>query len=100
MVIEKLEINDDRSCIDAMIESQPDLCVLIGPNGSGKTNVLNACLLLRALASESDMVYRASGDDPMVLASRQALGTTRVLYRDEGRGHGTIGASVSAGNVP
>jgi hypothetical protein len=30
----------------------------------------------------------------MVLASRQALDTTRVLHRDGGRGHGTIGALV------
>ena len=48
-MIEKIHIQDYRSCHDTTFEPQPDLSVLIGPNGSGKTTVLNACLLMRQL---------------------------------------------------
>ena len=53
-MLTKLEISDYRSCIDMSIALQPDLSVLIGPNGSGKTNVLNAIVLLRALTTDRD----------------------------------------------
>ncbi len=51
-MIEKLHIQNYRSCHDTVFELRPDLTVLIGPNGSGKTTVLNAFLLLRHLAFE------------------------------------------------
>ena len=43
---------DYRSCLETSISFQPDLSVLIGPNGSGKTNVLQAILLLKKLADD------------------------------------------------
>ena len=51
-IIESLNILNYRSCIDTGFILQPDLSVLIGPNGTGKTTVLNAFLLLRSLAME------------------------------------------------
>lgn len=57
-MIEKVEITNYRSCVETSFELQPDLSVLIGPNGSGKTNVLNACLLLRKLTEERVSRYR------------------------------------------
>jgi ABC-type lipoprotein export system ATPase subunit len=57
-VIEKIEIRNYRSCFDTSFELQPDLSVLIGPNGSGKTNLLNACVLLRKLTSEQVHAHR------------------------------------------
>ncbi|MDQ1729220.1 MAG: ATPase domain, partial [Pyrinomonadaceae bacterium] len=57
-MIEKVEITNYRSCVETSLELQPDLSVLIGPNGSGKTNVLNACLLLRKLTEERISRYR------------------------------------------
>lgn len=51
-MIEKLHIQSYRSCHDTSITVRPDLSVLIGPNGSGKTTVLNAFLLLRQLVFE------------------------------------------------
>ena len=51
-MIEKLQISNYRSCLQTAFTPQPDLSVLIGPNGSGKTNVLNSILLLRNLTSE------------------------------------------------
>ena len=56
-MIENIQISDYRSCTKTTFDLQPDLSVLIGPNGSGKTNVLNSCLLLRALTNE-DIQYR------------------------------------------
>jgi ABC-type lipoprotein export system ATPase subunit len=51
-MIEKIEIQNYRSCLETSVSFQPDLSVLIGPNGSGKTNVLHAILLLKKLAHE------------------------------------------------
>ena len=48
-MIEKVEILNYRSCIDTKIDLQANLSVLIGPNGSGTTNILNAILLLNKL---------------------------------------------------
>lgn len=51
-MIRKIEIQNYRSCLDTSFELHPNLSVLIGPNSSGKTNILNAMLLLRQLAEE------------------------------------------------
>lgn len=51
-MIEQLEISDYRSCLNTTLNLQPDLSVLIGPNGSGKTNILNSLVLLRSLTTE------------------------------------------------
>ncbi len=45
--IEQFRIRGYRSCISTSIKASSDLSVLIGPNGSGKTNVLQGILLLR-----------------------------------------------------
>lgn len=49
IMIKRIEIKNYRSCLDTAIELHPSLSVLIGPNGSGKTNILNALLLLKKL---------------------------------------------------
>ncbi len=59
-MIEKLEISDYRSCAKTAIELQPDLSVLIGPNGSGKTSILNAFLLLRSLIGGRNFIGRGT----------------------------------------
>ncbi|WP_430624701.1 AAA family ATPase [Pseudomonas syringae] len=44
-----MEITNYRSCVDTTFEPNPNLSVLIGPNGSGKTTVLSAFQLLSKL---------------------------------------------------
>ncbi len=58
MLIEKIAISDYRSCINTELQLQPDLSVLIGPNGSGKTNILTACLLLQAITHSEPRARR------------------------------------------
>ncbi|MFW9998379.1 MAG: AAA family ATPase, partial [Candidatus Odinarchaeota archaeon] len=39
-MIKRIQIQDYRSCLDTSFDFHPNLSVLIGPNGSGKTNIL------------------------------------------------------------
>ncbi len=49
MKITKVSIKNYRPCIDTSFDPNSCLSALIGPNGSGKTNVLSAIKLLPAL---------------------------------------------------
>lgn len=53
-MIRTIEISDYRSILSTKMELQPDLSVFIGPNGSGKTNILSSILLLSTLAKDSE----------------------------------------------
>lgn len=52
--IKQIKIKGFRSCVDTTIDLQDDLSVLIGVNGSGKTNILKAFLLLKDIVLQSD----------------------------------------------
>jgi ABC-type cobalamin/Fe3+-siderophores transport system ATPase subunit len=56
-MIKSISIKQYRSCLDTHFQLHPNLSVLIGPNSSGKTNVMNALLLLRRLTEESSPFY-------------------------------------------
>jgi predicted ATP-dependent endonuclease of OLD family len=79
-MLEQLEIRNYRSCVSTSIKLQPDLSVLIGPNGTGKTNLLHAILLLRKLAEEQDefSLHRSSED----LSDETHL---RAVFRVDGK---------------
>src|SRR4051794_9707209 len=47
--LERIEIKGYRSCVNCAFDLQNDLSVLIGPNGSGKTNILRSLTLLKEL---------------------------------------------------
>ena len=53
LMITTVEIQNYRSCLETVFDLHPRLSVLIGPNSSGKTNILHALLLLRKLTEES-----------------------------------------------
>ena len=57
-MIERIKIENYRSCLGTEFQVHPQLSVLIGPNGSGKTNVLHSLLLLRKLAEELEGLHR------------------------------------------
>jgi hypothetical protein len=48
----KVVIENYRSCVHTVINLHPQISVLIGPNGSGKTNILQALMLLNKLTLE------------------------------------------------
>ena len=77
-MIEKIQIENYRSCFDTAFELEPDLSVLIGPNGSGKTNLLNAFVLLRKLSSEQ--LYGHHEEEQATDESR-----LKVWFRIKGR---------------
>jgi ABC-type lipoprotein export system ATPase subunit len=56
-MITSIQVRDYRSCLNCSFDLQPQLSVLIGPNSSGKTNILNALLLLRKLAEEEESYF-------------------------------------------
>jgi ABC-type lipoprotein export system ATPase subunit len=48
-MLESIVIENYRSCLRTSLDFHPKLSVLVGPNGSGKTNILQAIMLLSRL---------------------------------------------------
>ena len=103
-MLERIEIQNYRSCNEAAIDLQPDLSVFIGPNGSGKTTLLTACLLLRKLADERHSSYReeeAATDECRIKATfrpdadKVILTADVKLYTDEGNTDVIVGSRQS-----
>jgi ABC-type lipoprotein export system ATPase subunit len=59
-MLKKITIENYRSCFNTSFEFHPNLSVLIGPNGSGKTNVLQAIMLLHRMAQREGRYERKS----------------------------------------
>lgn len=51
-MLKRVTIENYRSCLKTVIDLHPNLSVLIGPNSSGKTNILQAIMLLYKLAAD------------------------------------------------
>ncbi len=71
MFVARLELVDFRSYPQAAVEFEPGPNVLIGPNGIGKTNILEALGYVATLAS-----HRVATDAPLVRA-----GATSAIIR-------------------
>jgi ABC-type lipoprotein export system ATPase subunit len=67
-MLKRMVIENYRSCLKTTIDFHPNLSVLIGPNGSGKTNILQAILFLSKLAQEPRFV--PSRSDATTVSSR------------------------------
>jgi DNA replication and repair protein RecF len=76
--VSKLAVNDFRSYTEALVELTPGPTAFIGPNGQGKTNLVEALGYVAALDS-----HRVSSDTPLV---RQ--GAERAIVRCEVRRDG------------
>ncbi len=93
MMIKKMHIQDYRSCLDTTFTWDPHLSVLIGPNASGKTNVMNAALLLKKLTEEEES-YSSPDGPPTAecglkvwfeMEGKTAILTAKIhTYTDEG----------------
>lgn len=80
MLVTRVEVQDVRSYASASLDLDAGVTVLVGPNGQGKTNLLEA--LVRAGTGSS---HRVAGDAPLVRAGTE-IGVIRVQVRtDEGR---------------
>jgi|SRR5271157_3935605 len=53
-MLKRVVIENYRSCLHTSVDLHPNLSVLIGPNGSGKTNILQAIMLLNKMAREDE----------------------------------------------
>jgi ABC-type lipoprotein export system ATPase subunit len=54
-MLRRVLIENYRSCLRTSIDLHPKLSVLIGPNGSGKTNILQAIMFLNKMAEEESL---------------------------------------------
>ncbi len=93
MFIKQIQIEDYRSCLNTKFDLDQHFSALIGPNGSGKTNVLNAILLVRKLIFEGEYYYRQKEEQPTgqcklkvwfdINGKQIILTSTIALYTDE-----------------
>ena len=56
----RVVIENYRSCLRTSLDLHPNLSVLIGPNGSGKTNILQAIMFLKRMAQQDPWETRSS----------------------------------------
>ena len=67
-MLKKIVIENYRSCLRTSFDCHPNLSVLIGPNSSGKTNVLQAIMLFNKMAQEE--ARRSLYEDAITASSR------------------------------
>ena len=67
-LLKQIVIENYRSCLRTSINLNPQLSVLIGPNGSGKTNILQGIMFLHKLAREREHFGRRR--DAITVSSR------------------------------
>lgn len=60
-MLKSLTIENYRSCLRTKLNLHPRLSVLIGPNSSGKTNILQATMLLNKIALGSEHLGPSTG---------------------------------------
>jgi predicted ATPase len=60
MVLKKVVLENYRSCIETSINLHPSLSVFIGPNSSGKTNILQGMMILNKFVTEDPYTFHTS----------------------------------------
>jgi DNA replication and repair protein RecF len=80
VLLTRIELQDVRSYAHTVVDLDPGVSVLVGPNAQGKTNLLEA--VQRAATGSS---HRVAGDQPLVRAGAE-VGVIRLeVATDEGR---------------
>jgi len=77
MHVRQLAVTDFRSYPDAQLELEPGVSAFVGPNGQGKTNLVEAIGYLATLAS-----HRVALDAPMVRAGADRAVVRGTVVRD------------------
>ncbi len=95
MYIKRISIKNYRSCINCSWAPNRELSVLIGPNGSGKTNTLSAIKLLKALAGMPPV--RRGNQDPS--AVRATIRTVFCVDEIEVTHTARVGVSTNEKNL-
>ncbi len=91
MWLHRLELADLRSYDRVTLELEEGVTVLVGPNGQGKTNLLEA--IYRAATGGS---HRIAGDGPLVRAGED-LGVIRCELRTDNGRRRTLELEVGSG---
>lgn len=84
MNMREITIAGYRSCRSTSFELHPNLSVLIGPNGSGKTNVLTGIMLLKKLTDAqpwSQAEEKATGQSTIGATFSMAGKTAKLVSR-------------------
>ena len=79
MWVQTLNLIDFRSYSDVVIECEPGVNILVGANGQGKTNVVEAIYYLATLSS-----HRVAADQPLVRHGTDAA-IIRAVFREDDR---------------
>ncbi|MFC8493005.1 ATP-dependent endonuclease [Streptomyces sp. NPDC057235] len=88
MYLQRLGINNFRSCYDVKIEFQPDITLLVGENNSGKSNVIEALRLATTPLNrrstrwfdELDLSHGRKGQEANFRASYDGLSTAQRAH--------------------
>jgi len=92
MYVRALSVTDFRSWEQADLTLAPGVSVLVGANGQGKTNLVEAVGYLSTLSS-----HRVAGDAPLIRRGAQAA-TVRAVVVNEGR-ELTVQVEIAAGRA-
>ena len=77
MYVRHLSVTDFRSYDDASLDLEPGVTALVGPNGQGKTNLVEALGYLATLGS-----HRVALDAPLVRAGTERAVVRAIVVRD------------------
>lgn len=77
MHVARLELVDFRSYIHVDVSIDPGVSVLVGPNGQGKTNLIEALYYLSTLGS-----HRVAADGPLVRSGADRSVVRAAIVRD------------------
>src|SRR5215470_6529422 len=77
MYVARLELHDFRSYARAAVAFEPGPNVLVGPNGVGKTNLVEAMVYIATLAS-----HRVSNDGPLVRLGAKSAAIRSAIVHD------------------